>query len=55
VGKRSITTVVAVIVLLVLAAGGATAASQYVITSIKQIKPTVLKKFQPALAHADTL
>jgi hypothetical protein len=49
------TAVVAAIVGLILAAGGATAASQYVISSIKQIKPSVLKKFQPALAYVDRL
>ncbi len=54
-GKRSITTVVAAVVALVLVAGGATAASQYVITSIKQIKPSVLKRFQPALGFLDKL
>ena len=54
-GKRSITTVVVAVVALIVVAGGAAAASQYVITSIKQIKPSVLKKFQPALAYADKL
>lgn len=54
-GKRSLTTIVAVVIAVAALAGGAAAASQYVITNIKQIKPSVLKKFQPALAYVDRL
>ncbi len=48
-GKRSITTIVATVVAAIAVAGGATAASKYLITSIHQIKPTVLKHLQAQL------
>lgn len=51
--KRTVTTVVAAVVAVIVLAGGAAAASQYVITSIKQIKPSVLKRFQPVLGYLD--
>jgi hypothetical protein len=51
--KHSLATIAAAVVAAAVLVGGAAAASKYIITSTNQIKPSVLKKFQPALAYQD--
>lgn len=52
-GKRSIATIVATVVAAIVVAGGAAAASRYLVTSIHQIKPSVLKHLQAQLLYVD--
>jgi hypothetical protein len=51
--RKSATTIAAAVVGVLVIAGGATAASNYIITNIHQIKPNVLSKLQPRLRYGD--
>ncbi len=53
--RKHVSTIAIAVVSIFVLAGGAAAASRYIITSTRQIKPSVLRKFQAKLAYQDQL